>query len=63
MKISKRLKEAKSKVDPKKVYTVDEALVLMKETSKVKFDASLRGSLTPWSDSQQANLKGGTYGN
>lgn len=25
--------------------------------------ASLRGSLKPWSDSQQANLKGGTYGN
>ncbi len=41
MKISKRLKEAKGKVDPKKVYTIDEALILMKETSKVKFDASV----------------------
>ncbi len=31
----------KAKVDPKKVYSVDEAIALVKETSGVKFDASV----------------------
>ncbi len=41
MTIGKRLKEAKAKVDPTKAYSIDEALTLVKETSKVKFDASV----------------------
>lgn len=41
MKISKRLKEAKAKIEVEKVYTLSEAVALIKETSKVKFDASV----------------------
>lgn len=41
MKISKRLKEAKSKVEAEKVYEIAEAIALVQETSKVKFDASV----------------------
>jgi large subunit ribosomal protein L1 len=40
-KISKRLKEAKSKIENDKVYKIDEAIKLIKETSVVKFDASI----------------------
>ena len=40
-KIGKRLKEAKAKVESDKVYEISEAIKLAKETSKVKFDASL----------------------
>lgn len=41
MKTSKRFKEAKSKVDATKSYTLDEALPLVLETAKVKFDPSV----------------------
>jgi len=40
-KISKRLKEARSKITSDKVYSIAEAIKLAKETSAVKFDASL----------------------
>lgn len=40
-KISKRLKEARTKIDKNKSYTAEEAIKLVKETSKVKFDASV----------------------
>ncbi len=40
-KASKRLVEAKGKVDNTKAYNVAEAVKLVKETSKVKFDASV----------------------
>jgi large subunit ribosomal protein L1 len=40
-KLSKRLKEAVSKIDRNKVYTIQEAVFLVKETSKVKFDATV----------------------
>ncbi len=40
-KISKRLKEARSKVDKEKVYEIAEAIKLIKETSQVKFDAAV----------------------
>ena len=40
-KISKRLKEAKTKIDPSKIYSIEEAVKLIKETSQVKFDASV----------------------
>ncbi|HYE60204.1 MAG TPA: 50S ribosomal protein L1 [Candidatus Kapabacteria bacterium] len=38
---SKRMKALEAKVDKNKVYTIDEALALVKETSTVKFDASV----------------------
>ncbi|PLX25676.1 50S ribosomal protein L1 [Candidatus Parcubacteria bacterium] len=37
----KRLKEAKDKIDSTKVYPAEEAIKLIKETSSVKFDASV----------------------
>ena len=40
-KISKRLKEAKTKIEPSKIYPIEEAIKLIKETSQVKFDASV----------------------
>ncbi|MBT4850014.1 50S ribosomal protein L1 [Candidatus Parcubacteria bacterium] len=40
-KTSKRLKEARAKIDNTKTYTAEEAIALVKETSKVKFDASV----------------------
>lgn len=39
--MSKRMKELKTKIDKTKVYGLDEALRLVKETSNVKFDASV----------------------
>ncbi|MFA6305019.1 MAG: 50S ribosomal protein L1 [Patescibacteria group bacterium] len=39
--VSKRLKEAKGLLDKTKVYTLAEAIKLVKDTSKVKFDASV----------------------
>jgi large subunit ribosomal protein L1 len=39
--MSKRMNDLKTKVNADKVYTLDEALVLVKETSTVKFDASV----------------------
>ncbi len=38
---SKRYQELSKKVDPTKLYLVDEALALVKETSKTKFDGSV----------------------
>ncbi|MBT6691224.1 50S ribosomal protein L1 [Candidatus Parcubacteria bacterium] len=40
-KTSKRLKEAQAKIDNEKKYTADEGIKLVKETSQVKFDASV----------------------
>ncbi len=39
--MSKRMTDLKTKVDSTKVYTLDEAIALVKETSNVKFDASV----------------------
>ena len=39
--MSKRMKESNSKIDPNKVYELEEAIKLVKETSAVKFDASV----------------------
>ncbi len=38
---SKRIKELKSKIDKDKVYQLEEAVKLVKETSTVKFDATV----------------------
>lgn len=40
-KTGKRLKEAKGKIDKNNVYPAEEAIKLVKETSSVKFDASV----------------------
>lgn len=40
-KLSKRLKEAKAKIEKDKTYSAEEAIKLVKETSQVKFDASV----------------------
>lgn len=40
-KLSKRMGEAVGKIDQQKIYTVAEAIPLARETSKVKFDASV----------------------
>jgi len=39
--MSKRMDDLKTKVDKTKVYTLDEAIKLIKETSTVKFDAAV----------------------
>lgn len=39
--MSKRMEDLKTKVDAEKTYTLDEAIALVKETSTVKFDASV----------------------
>lgn len=41
MKQGKKYKEAKAKIDANKTYSIEEALALVKETSTVKFDASV----------------------
>ncbi len=38
---SKRYQELAKKVDPKKLYLIDEAVALLKETAKTKFDGSV----------------------
>ena len=39
--MSKRMKNLSTKIDKTKIYTVEEAVALVKETSNVKFDASV----------------------
>ena len=41
MKHSKRFIEATKKVDHQKVYNIDEAIKLIKETATTKFDSSI----------------------
>ncbi|MEG8946790.1 50S ribosomal protein L1 [Rosettibacter firmus] len=41
MKVSKRIREIRKNVDTKKEYTVEEAIKILKENSKVKFTESL----------------------
>lgn len=40
-KVSKRMKAVREKVDSKKVYSLEEAVKILKETSSVKFDSSV----------------------
>ena len=44
MKRGKKYQEAAKKVDPSKVYSIEEAAKLVKETSTVKFDATVDAS-------------------
>ncbi|MDP2693172.1 MAG: 50S ribosomal protein L1 [bacterium] len=43
--MSKRMKELNSKVDKRKVYTLEEAMSLVKATSNVKFDATVEAHI------------------
>jgi len=55
MKITKRLKELQSKVDKNKDYTIQEAVNLLKENSKVKFTESLDCAMRLGVDPRQAD--------
>ena len=44
-KMSKRYQALKAKIDQNKVYSLDEAIKLLKETGSVKFDASVEAHL------------------
>jgi len=55
MKITKRTKEVQSKIDNSKEYTLQEAVKLLKETSKVKFNESLDCAMRLGVDPRQAD--------
>ena len=55
MKKGKKYNAALEKVDSKKVYSVEEAVALVKETSTVKFDATIDVSFRLNVDPRQAN--------
>ena len=55
MKITKRKKELQSKVETNKEYTLQEAVTLLKETSKVKFTESLDCAMRLGVDPRQAD--------
>jgi large subunit ribosomal protein L1 len=55
MKITKRKKELQSKVETNKEYTLQEAVTLLKKTSKVKFTESLDCAMRLGVDPRQAD--------
>jgi len=55
MKITKRKKELQSKVETNKEYTLQEAVTLLKESSKVKFTESLDCAMRLGVDPRQAD--------
>ena len=55
MKISKRKKEALKNVDLNKSYSLDEASKIVKDNSKVKFDATVDLAIRLGVDPKQAN--------
>ncbi|MCB6183738.1 50S ribosomal protein L1 [Leeia sp. TBRC 13508] len=54
-KISKRLKELRSKVDSTKLYPIEEALGLIKETASAKFDESVDVSVNLGVDARKSD--------
>ena len=54
-KISKKQKEARSKVDPKKIYNLEEASILVKKITNTKFDASIDLAIRLGVDPKKAN--------
>jgi len=54
-KLSKKRKEAKSKVDATKIYTVEEASALVKEITNVNFDATVDLAVRLGVDPRKAN--------
>ena len=53
--LSKRYKEASSKIEKGKVYDKDEALNLLKETSTTKFDSTVEVSVRLNLDTKKAD--------
>ena len=53
--LSKKQKEARAKVDPKKIYTLQEASALVKEITNTKFDASVDLAIRLGVDPKKAN--------
>ena len=53
--ITKKQKEARSKVDPKKIYSLKEASSLVKEIANTKFDASIDMAIRLGVDPKKAN--------
>ena len=53
--LTKKQKEARAKVDAKKTYSLDEASVLVKELTNVKFDASVDLAIRLGVDPRKAN--------
>lgn len=60
--LSKRIKAIREAVQPGKVYSVDEALVILKQTSKVKFVESVDVAIRLGIDSRKSdqNVRGST---
>jgi len=54
-KLTKKRKEAKAKVDANKAYALNEASVLVKEITNVKFDASIDVAVRLGVDPRKAN--------
>jgi len=54
-KLTKNQKEAQSKIDRNKLYSVDEASALIKEITNVKFDASIDLAVRLGVDPRKAN--------
>ena len=54
-KLSKKQKEARDKVDPKKIYSLEEASSLVKEITNTKFDASVDFAIRLCVDPKKAN--------
>lgn len=53
--LSKKQKEARAKVDPKKIYSLQEASALVKEITNTKFDASVDLAVRLGVDPKKAN--------
>src|SRR5210317_141426 len=53
--LTKKQKEARAKVDPKKIYTLQEASALVKEITNTKFDASVDLAIRLGVDPKKAN--------
>jgi large subunit ribosomal protein L1 len=53
--LSKKQKEARAKVDPKKIYKLQEASALVKEITNTKFDASVDLAIRLGVDPKKAN--------
>ena len=54
-KLSKKQKEARSKIDSNKIYTLKEASSLVKDITSVKFDSSIDMSIRLGVDPKKAN--------
>jgi large subunit ribosomal protein L1 len=54
-KLGKRLREAKEKVDPERLYPIDEAVKMLKENATVKFDETVEIAMNLGIDTRHAD--------